>query len=75
LRYFLARIRGVEPTDLPDDLIFRIRVTPVREKYFSSAFPKYMLLCRHPASARGALRVVTNVGCGMRWTSPDHLDE
>jgi hypothetical protein len=60
---------------LPDELIFRIRVKPVREKKSSSGFQKFMLLCRHPASARGALRVVTNVGCGMRWTPPDHLDE
>jgi hypothetical protein len=47
---------------LPDALIFRICVNPFREKYISSVFQKYMLLCRHPASARGALRVVTNAG-------------
>jgi hypothetical protein len=69
------RIQRLEQADLPDGLIFRICVKPVSEKCLSSVFPKYMFLCRHPASARGALRVVTNVGCGMRWTPPDHLDE
>ena len=44
---------GFGPSDLPDALIFRIRVKPVREKYSSSVFQKYMLLSRRPASARG----------------------
>jgi hypothetical protein len=48
------RLDGFGPSDLPDDLIFRIRVKPIREKYSPSVFRKYMLLSRRPASARGA---------------------
>jgi hypothetical protein len=57
-------LQSLAQTDLPDGLIFRIRVKPFREKYSTSVFQKYVLFCRHPASARGALRVVTNVGAG-----------
>jgi hypothetical protein len=48
------QLDGFGPSDLPDALIFRIRVKPIREKYSSSVFQKYMLLSRRPASARGA---------------------
>jgi hypothetical protein len=38
------------------------------EKYSSSVFQKYMFFSRHPALARGALRIVRSVESGMRWT-------
>src|SRR6185437_4197729 len=37
-------------------------------KYLSSVFQKYVFPSSHPVPARGALRIVRSVGCGMRWT-------
>jgi hypothetical protein len=50
--------------DLPDDLIFRIRVKPLREKYFSSVFRKIMSLIRASRLDKRDVRVVTNVRRG-----------
>jgi hypothetical protein len=42
--------RGRRPTDLPDDLIFRNRVKPSNEKYFS--FPEAQISCISSPSRR-----------------------
>jgi hypothetical protein len=45
-------------------------------KIFHSRFSEKLVLCAHPALQRGALRpIVTNVGCGMRWTFLARNDE
>jgi hypothetical protein len=46
--------------DLPDALVFRIRVKPVARKYISSAFQKIMSYRRIPARLKRGGRVVTN---------------
>jgi hypothetical protein len=53
---------------LPVELIFRIRVKALREKYSTSVFQKYMVVCLHPAPPEGRIAIVTDVGFGMRWT-------
>jgi hypothetical protein len=48
---------------------FDSTVQSSREKYFASVFPKSVISSRHPASTKeGRIAIVTNVGCGMRWT-------
>src|ERR1700684_840101 len=54
-------------TDLPDGQIKRLpdysRVQPFREKYFASPFARSRFIdSSRPASIRGALAIVTNVG-------------
>ena len=55
--------------DLPDGLIFRIPVNPSVEKYF--ALSEDGITCMpHPVPhpSEGRIAIVTDVGCGMRWT-------
>jgi hypothetical protein len=68
------RVRATHPTalPLPDGQITslnRNRVKPPSQKYSSSIFPKYMVLCARPAPLKeGRFAIVTSVGRGMRWT-------
>jgi hypothetical protein len=57
------------PTDLPDVLIFRIRVKSSHQKYF--AFTEARIRCMSAPSCslqEGRIAIVTTRGCGMRWT-------
>jgi hypothetical protein len=56
------------PTDLPDGLIFRIRVKWPLEKYF--AFTEIQITYMSPAIPlhKGRFAIVTDVGSGTRWT-------
>jgi hypothetical protein len=54
--------------DLPDGLIFRIRVKPIQQKYFAFSEARSGVWICHPASIEGRIAIVTDVGSGMRWT-------
>jgi hypothetical protein len=49
---------------LPVELIFRNRVKSLQQKYFSFPETKIVLIIRHPASARGTLRIVMSGDAG-----------
>jgi len=38
------------------------------QKYFSFVFSEAVIYCRHPASSKRDVRVVTLRGGGLRWT-------
>jgi hypothetical protein len=67
-RGLCRQVDAVVTTDLPDGLIFRIRVNPARQKYFSFPEIKFGVYHRHPAPQEGRFAIVTDVGGGMRWT-------
>jgi hypothetical protein len=70
-----GQTRCSDLTDLPDGLIFRIRVKWPREKYF--AFPEIKIgLYAAPSRAlEGRIAIVTNVERGMRWTQVAAIDD
>ena len=69
LRRLRHRHRSRIPTDLPVGLIFRIRVKRLREKYFAFSEAKIRCMVRPvPHPSEGRIAIVTDVGCGMRWT-------
>src|SRR5207249_1727282 len=47
--------------DLPDGLIYRIRVKPSTEKYFSFSETQSDVWLRRPAPHKGRIAIVTNV--------------
>jgi hypothetical protein len=47
----------------------KVRFKPAAQKYIAFVFSENMVVCRHPASARGTFRpIVTIREAGMRWT-------
>jgi hypothetical protein len=55
--------------DLPDGLIFRIPVKVSREVLIRFIRNKTRVYVpRRPAPIKGRIAIVTDVGCGMRWT-------
>jgi hypothetical protein len=70
--YFpLDRIRqgSLAATDLPDGQISDFPVQPPGEKYFAFRFGRNSNRASAvPPSPEGRFAIVTNVGCGMRWT-------
>jgi hypothetical protein len=62
--------------DLPDGQISRFAVQPLSEKYFASRVGRNSsrgVVVLYPSEGRFA--IVTNVGCGMRWTRAMSNDE
>jgi hypothetical protein len=56
-------------TDLPDGLLRDFRVQSLDKKFFASPFGRNSFIdSTIPHSKEGRFAVVTNVGCGMRWT-------
>src|SRR5579863_2803526 len=70
--YFpLDRIRqgSLAATDLPDGQISDFPVQPFGKKYFASRIGRNSnRAIAVPASHEGRFAIVTDVGCGMRWT-------
>src|ERR1700761_1652296 len=68
----LGRIRQGSPavtTDLPDGQISDFPAEPPCEKYFAFRFGRNSSRgIAVPASPEGRFAIVTDVGCGMRWT-------
>jgi hypothetical protein len=60
--------QSVAPTDLPDGLIFRIRVKPGCENIRFYRNENHVYVVAHPAPQEGRFAIVTDVGSGMRWT-------
>jgi hypothetical protein len=63
---------GLNPSyasaDLPDGQITDSCPAPLRKIFRFSANPNQLYKSRHPVPREGRFAVVTDVGCGMRWT-------
>ena len=55
--------------DLPDGQISKNAVHTQSQKYSASRLTRLKIYnSRHPAPQEGRIAIVTDVGCGMRWT-------
>src|SRR5579859_6412070 len=64
------------PTGANHPALRRAPVYPRSQKYFVWPFARRSITdSSRPASERGALAIVTNVGCGMQWTRAAAQDE
>jgi hypothetical protein len=59
---------SIDPIDLPDMLFGEIAVQPSSQKYFASPFGRNSFIDSPSRLDQRGVRVVTDVGCGMRWT-------
>jgi hypothetical protein len=56
-------------TDLPDGLDWRFAVQSFLRKFFTSPLGRNSFIdSSHPVPREGRIAIVTDVGCGMRWT-------
>ncbi len=68
-RYSTLAFALVHGVICPTGCFCEIAVQPPLQKYFAFAVGQIISTSSpRPASIRGALAIVTNVGCGMRWT-------
>ena len=64
----------VPPADLPDGLSGDMPVQPHLQKYFASRFTQIKSISPAvPLPEEGRFAIVTDVGCGMRWTRAARL--
>jgi hypothetical protein len=63
-----ARTPRARKNEIRKPIQLRGLVQSPREKYFASVFQKSVIRSRHPVPQEGRFAIVTNVGCGMRWT-------
>jgi hypothetical protein len=60
--------RRFRPPRLPDGQISKTCQAPFAKIFWFSEYPNQGYIFRHPVPKEGRFAVVTNVGCGMRWT-------